>query len=128
MALQHRARQCGPQRPGEPQPGRFGDGPGPVQEPIGAPPGCGADDDRDVAEPVPAERPGAALARAERARAVRRAIQALPPRQRATLILRTYHELPHQQIAQIFGTSVGAVKANFFHALGNLRKILGSEP
>ncbi len=91
----------------------------PDTEPIG---------DSDRFEDAGAERPGAALARAERARAVRRAIQALPPRQRATLILRTYHELPHQQIAQIFGTSVGAVKANFFHALGNLRKILGSEP
>ena len=25
-------------------------------------------------------------------------------------------------------SSVGAVKANFFHALANLKKILGSEP
>jgi hypothetical protein len=28
----------------------------------------------------------------------------------------------------VLGSSVGAVKANFFHALGNLKKILGSEP
>ena len=67
-------------------------------------------------------------ARAERAEAVRRAIHALPEKQRATLILRTYHELSHQQIADILGSSVGAVKANFFHALGNLEKILGAEP
>ena len=26
------------------------------------------------------------------------------------------------------GSSVGAVKANFFHALANLKKILGTEP
>lgn len=84
--------------------------------------------DVDRFEDARAERPGANLARDERARAVRRAIQALPPRQRATLILRTYHELPHQQIAEILGSSVGAVKANFFHALGNLKRILGSEP
>jgi DNA-directed RNA polymerase specialized sigma24 family protein len=44
------------------------------------------------------------------------------------LILRTYHDLSHQEIADILGSSVGAVKANFFHALANLRKILGSEP
>jgi hypothetical protein len=25
------------------------------------------------------------------------------------------------------GSSVGAVKANFFHALGNLKKLLGNE-
>jgi DNA-directed RNA polymerase specialized sigma24 family protein len=39
-----------------------------------------------------------------------------------------YHELTHQQIAEVLGTSVGAVKANFFHALGNLRRILGRQP
>ena len=60
--------------------------------------------------------------------AVRTAIAGLPTKQRATLILRTYHELSHQQIADILGSSVGAVKANFFHALANLKKILGSEP
>lgn len=74
------------------------------------------------------ERPGAALAREERAAAVRRAIAALPKKQRATLILRAYHDLPHQQIAEILGSSVGAVKANFFHALANLKRILGTEP
>jgi RNA polymerase sigma-70 factor (ECF subfamily) len=68
------------------------------------------------------------LVRRERGVAVRRAIAALPPKQRATLILRTYQELSHQQIANILGSSVGAVKANFFHALQNLKKILGSEP
>jgi DNA-directed RNA polymerase specialized sigma24 family protein len=45
-----------------------------------------------------------------------------------TLILRTYHDMSHQQIADVLGSSVGAVKANFFHALANLKKILGSEP
>ena len=64
----------------------------------------------------------------ERAAAVRRAIAELPDKQRATLILRTYQELTHQEIADILGSSVGAVKANFFHALANLKKILGSEP
>jgi RNA polymerase sigma-70 factor (ECF subfamily) len=74
------------------------------------------------------EDPSAGLIRGERAAAVRRAIAALPRKQRATLVLRVYQELSHQQIADILGSSVGAVKANFFHALGNLKKILGSEP
>jgi RNA polymerase sigma-70 factor, ECF subfamily len=46
--------------------------------------------------------------------------------ERAALILRVYHDLPHDQIAAIVGTSVGAVKANFFHALRNLKKLLST--
>ena len=84
--------------------------------------------DVDRVEDTRSDKPGTELLRAERAEAVRRAILALPNKQRATLILRVYHELSHQQIADVLGSSVGAVKANFFHALGNLRKILGSEP
>jgi RNA polymerase sigma-70 factor (ECF subfamily) len=67
------------------------------------------------------------LLKDERAARVRAAIAQLPRKQRATLILRTYHELSHQEIADILGSSVGAVKANFFHALGSLKKILGQE-
>ena len=72
--------------------------------------------------------PRAGLLQDERAQRVRQAITRLPEKQRATLILRAYHELSHKEIAGILGSSVGAVKANFFHALANLRKILGSEP
>lgn len=72
------------------------------------------------------ERADTALLRGERAAEVRAAIARLPRKQRATLILRTYHELPHDQIAAILGSSVGAVKANFFHALANLKKLLQS--
>ena len=71
-----------------------------------------------------AERPDAALLRDERAAEVRAAIRQLPPKQRATLILRIYHELPHEEIAGILGSSVGAAKANLFHALANLKKLL----
>jgi RNA polymerase sigma-70 factor (ECF subfamily) len=68
------------------------------------------------------------MMREERAVAVRRAIRSLPPKQRATLIMRAYHDMSHQQIADVLGSSVGAVKANFFHALSNLKKILGQTP
>jgi RNA polymerase sigma-70 factor, ECF subfamily len=71
-----------------------------------------------------AERPDVALLRDERAAEVRAAIRQLPPKQRATLILRVYHELPHEEIAAILGSSVGAAKANLFHALANLKKLL----
>ena len=72
----------------------------------------------------PAEQPDLALLREERAAQVRAAIARLPRKQRATLILRVYHELPHEEIAAILGGSVGAAKANLFHALVNLRKLL----
>lgn len=65
-----------------------------------------------------------AVLRGERAGQVRAAIARLPAKQRATLILRVYHELPHEEIAGILGSSVGAVKANFFHALNNLKRLM----
>jgi RNA polymerase sigma-70 factor (ECF subfamily) len=65
------------------------------------------------------------MLKSERAARVRHAIARLPRKQRATLILRMYHELSHREIANALGSSVGAVKANFFHALGNLKKLLG---
>jgi RNA polymerase sigma-70 factor (ECF subfamily) len=75
---------------------------------------------------IRAERADARLLRGERAAEVRAAIAKLPKKQRAALVLRIYHDLPHDQIAEIVGTSVGAVKANFFHALANLKKLLKS--
>lgn len=71
-----------------------------------------------------AEDPLDRVVRAERAAAVRRAIGRLPPKQRATLVLRVYQELTHEEIARILGGSVGAAKANLFHALGTLRRLL----
>jgi RNA polymerase sigma-70 factor (ECF subfamily) len=80
----------------------------------------------DAADPADhrAERADTMLVRGERAAEVRAAIARLPNKQRAALILRVYHELPHEQIAGILGSSVGAVKANFCHALANLKKLL----
>ena len=72
------------------------------------------------------EDPLARLVRDERAAIVRAAIQKLPRKQRETLMLRVYQELPHEEIARILGRSVGTGKANFFHALGNLRRLLQS--
>jgi RNA polymerase sigma-70 factor, ECF subfamily len=74
-----------------------------------------------------AEAPGEKMLRDERGARVRAAIAQLPPKQRSALILRIYHEMSHQEIADALGSSVGAVKANFFHALGNLKKLLEHE-
>jgi RNA polymerase sigma-70 factor (ECF subfamily) len=79
-------------------------------------------------EDVSREMPDRDVLRQEQATVVRAAIARLPKKQRATMILRMYHELPHEQIAAILGSSVGAVKANFFHALANLKKLLQETP
>lgn len=84
--------------------------------------------DSDAFADTTTDDPGTRVLRDERARAVRRAIARLPEKQRATLILRSYQDLSHREIAEVLGSSVGAVKANFFHALANLKKLLGSEP
>ena len=80
-------------------------------------------DEREFAD-VRAESVSERMLRDERGARVREAIARLPRKQRATLILRMYREMPHQEIADVLGSSVGAVKANFFHALGNLKKLL----
>jgi RNA polymerase sigma-70 factor (ECF subfamily) len=71
--------------------------------------------------------PTGGLVCAERATKVRAAIGRLPRKQRATLILRIYHDLSHQEIATVLGISVGAAKANLFHALGNVKKLLADQ-
>jgi RNA polymerase sigma-70 factor (ECF subfamily) len=62
----------------------------------------------------------------EQASRVRDAVSRLPEKQKATLILKIYHDLTHEEVAGILGSSVGTVKANLFHAVGNLRKMLGT--
>ena len=64
------------------------------------------------------------LLRGEQSVALQAAIERLPPKQKATLMLRVYQECTHEEIATTLGSTVGAVKANFFHALGNLRRML----
>ena len=64
----------------------------------------------------------------EMSRQVREAVGRLPEKQRATLILKIYQDLTHEEVAAIMGSTVGTVKANLFHALGNLRKAMGGTP
>jgi RNA polymerase sigma-70 factor (ECF subfamily) len=78
----------------------------------------------DAPEPAVIADPASSLVLGERGAQVRAAVARLPPKQRAALVLRVYHDMSHREIASVLGTSVGAVKANVFHALGNLRKLL----
>jgi RNA polymerase sigma-70 factor (sigma-E family) len=46
---------------------------------------------------------------------------ALPPRQRAVIVLHYFADLPHEQIADVLGCSLGTVKKQLSRALARLR-------
>jgi len=56
---------------------------------------------------------------------VQAALAALPPRQRATLVLRFYCDLPVEETARELGCSVGTVKSQTSKGLEALRHALG---
>jgi RNA polymerase sigma-70 factor (sigma-E family) len=60
-------------------------------------------------------------ARADLADALRRLLPALPPRQRAVLVLRYYDDLTETATADALGCSVGTVKSQASKALARLR-------
>jgi RNA polymerase sigma-70 factor (ECF subfamily) len=65
------------------------------------------------------------LVAGELATALRKAVEALPTKQRMTLELRIYEELSFRDIALALGTSEGAAKVNFHYAVRKLRSRLG---
>lgn len=59
---------------------------------------------------------------------VRRALAAVPPRQRAALVLRFYCDLTVEQTAEILGCSTGTVKSQTSRGLDALRRTLQPAP
>lgn len=60
----------------------------------------------------------------ELSKQIQDAINKLPEKQRVVFTLRFYEELPYEEISKIVGTSVGALKANYFHAFNKMVKEL----
>ncbi len=58
---------------------------------------------------------------------LRAALSALPPRQRAVVVLRYVEDLGEGQVAQILGCSVGTVKSHASRGLAALRAAQGAE-
>ena len=48
-------------------------------------------------------------------------LQKLPSKQREVFILRNYDDLSYQEISEITGKSIGALKANYFHAFKKIK-------
>lgn len=75
-------------------------------------------------EPGPLE----SLERAERAGRVRRAMFALDPDRRMTLVLREVEGLAYEEIAEATGVPVGTVRSRLARAREQLRAVLEGQP
>lgn len=51
----------------------------------------------------------------------------LPVKQREVFLLRNFEELSYQEISEITGKSIGALKASYFHAFKKLKELIGNE-
>ena len=56
------------------------------------------------------------------------ALRLLPPRQRAALVLRYFHDLTESQAAEVLGCSPGTVKSNTSRGLARLREVSDLSP
>lgn len=68
--------------------------------------------------------PSQEAAKAEQAQRVRDAIESLPTRQRATLVLAYYQQLSYPEVAEVLGCSLGTVKTQMYRALRTLAQKL----
>jgi RNA polymerase sigma-70 factor (ECF subfamily) len=84
------------------------------------------DDDRDALEGLPDLGEGSEerLGRRQIRDRVRRAVAALPERQREAVLLRVFSDLTYREVADVMRLSEGAVKAHMHQAVGNLRRVM----
>ena len=68
--------------------------------------------------------PSVELEKAEQVQQVRQAVESLPNRQRATLVLAYYQQLSYREVALALGCSVGTVKTQMYRALRTLAQKL----
>lgn len=58
---------------------------------------------------------------------LQKAIDTLPDKQKQVFLLRYYDELPYEQMSEMLGTSVGALKASYHHASQKVEAFLLKE-
>jgi len=84
----------------------------------------GMDEVNEEAKESPRRGPLRRLLDEELAAQVRDAVSSLPPLQREALILFEYEGMSLNEVAEISGTDVGAIKARLYRAREGLRRIL----
>lgn len=57
-------------------------------------------------------------------RTFRKAVMKLPEKQRAVFNMRYYDDMKYEEISEVLGTSVGALKASYHHAFQKIQDIL----
>lgn len=72
----------------------------------------------------PESQPDAQALQGELREAIDQAIGALPEKQRLAVVLRRYELMPYEEIAEVLGLSVSAVKSQLFRARTTLRESL----
>jgi len=67
------------------------------------------------------------LEQSEMESALQRAVKALPEKQKAVFVMRYYDGMSYEEIGRVLKTSVGGLKANYFHALRKVREKMRNE-
>ena len=75
----------------------------------------------EVRNPSSDPLPGQELAQEQEFRLLRSALAQLAPEKREALVLSRYHNLKYEQIAEVVGCDVGAVKVRIYRAIRDLR-------
>ena len=83
---------------------------------------------RERATGEPPETPVPRADAPEERMAMWQVLSAVPPRQRAALVLRFWEDLSVQETAQVLACSVGTVKSQTARGLQTLRALLGAQP
>lgn len=77
--------------------------------------------------PSKEESPLERLEKKEQRTLIQEAIDRLPEKQKKVFVLRYFEELPYEEISKILHTSVGGLKANYFHAVRKIGEYLKHE-
>ncbi len=80
--------------------------------------------DRGIAAPSSGRGPVGRITLEERGGQIGKAIERLPERQRAVIVLRYYEDMSIKEIAAVVGCTEGTVKTHLFRATGKLRDLL----
>jgi len=73
-------------------------------------------------EDTAGEKPDQAVERDEHRKLIEEAIERLPVKQKAVFLMRYKDDLSYEEIADILKTSIGGLKANYFHALRKIEE------